>query len=87
MMYTSPLRNYKMNIKQIKQQVGRRYHMIKIRAEITERENRKVLDEIRSWFLKISSTNNPLVKLIQNTRGKTMNYQYQAFRQGTQLQL
>lgn len=29
-----------------------------------------MLDEIRSWFLKINNTDNPLVKLIQNRREK-----------------
>lgn len=41
-----------------------------------------MLDEIRSWFLKINNTDNPLVKLIQNRREKNTNYQYQEWDRG-----
>lgn len=47
-----------------------------------------MLDEIRSWLLKISNTDNALVKLIQNKMGeKKHKLPISGMRQGTQLQI
>ena len=61
---------------QIKSKVSRRKEIIKIRAEISETENRKTIEkkkinETKSWFFeKTNKINKPLARLTKKKRGK-----------------
>lgn len=60
---------------QIKSKVSRRKEIIKIRAEICEIANRKIIEKInkaKSWcFERINKIDKPLGRLIKRKRGKT----------------
>jgi len=60
---------------QIRPNPNRRREIIKIRAEINEKETRKTVDqnnETRSWFFeRINKINKPLARVIQKKRQRT----------------
>ena len=65
---------------QIKSKVSRRKEIIKIRAEISETENRKSIEkkkinETKSWFFEnINKINQPLARLTKKKKRENTNY-------------
>ena len=63
-----------------KPKVSRRKEIIKIRAEINEKEMKEIIAKInkaKSWFFeKINKTEKPLARLIKKKKGETSDQQY-----------
>ena len=78
---TSQINNLNLHLKQLEKeeqktlQVSRRKEIIKIRAEINEKEMKKTIAKInktKSWFFeKINKSDTPLARLIMKKRQKT----------------
>ena len=78
------INNLNLNLKQLETEemknprVSRRKEIIKIRAEISEKETKETIAKInqtKSWFFKINKIDKPLARLIEKKKREESNQQ------------